>query len=93
MYKMRTRCPEVWLRCGSYCPYEEEHNQRHLKEFRAGRESSSLNMVSRWDLGHGGGVEQERKRKRQPREKGPREEDKRGPAKRVHVLNGRVTQK
>lgn len=92
MYKMRTRRPEVWLRCGSYCPYEEEHNQRFLEEFRAGRESSSLNMVSRWDLGHGvgGGAREE---ERQPREKGPREEDKRGPAKRVHVLNGRVTQK
>lgn len=67
MYKMRTRRPEVWLRCGSYCPYEEEHNRRLLEEFRAGGESSSLNMVSRWDLGHGGGVEQERKRDNQER--------------------------
>lgn len=69
MYKMRTRRPEVWLRCGSYCPYEEEHNQRLLEEFRAGGESSSLNMVSRWVLGHGDGGWSKRGRERDNQER------------------------
>jgi hypothetical protein len=35
---------------GFYCTYEKKNSQGHLKEFRAERESSRLNMACRLDL-------------------------------------------
>ena len=49
VYKVRTqKLQGMVVRGRVYCWDEGEHSQRHLEEFRAGRESSRLSMACIW---------------------------------------------